>query len=131
MFVTGAVPLVSVVLRPASGGTVNLVGQLKSELRRLAGATVAVEGIRKGAGAAAELDVRGYEVLLVDGQEPRVGVLADTGGAMRLLGKDTVELSPVPQAMRGQAGFKVWVVGTEVAGKLQVQSYGVIREGER
>ena len=43
-------------------------------------------------------------------------------------GAETVQLAGVPDALRGQVGAKVWVVGRQTGAGLQVQSYGVIRE---
>lgn len=127
--VVGSAPMnVSVVLRPADGGDVQLVGPLREELRRLAGAEVAVSGPLEPAPdplADRQLRVDDYEILAVDGEpvvsgtiEGRAGdwlLLRTPQGELVYLGGATSQLSP---------GQKVWVKGPR---SVIVQSHGVIR----
>jgi hypothetical protein len=131
VFVTGSEPVISVTLVPSQGGGVTLVGSLQGELARLSGAEVRVYGAQSGNPPAGGFDVKSYDVTQVDGQVPRVGILTAAGGTLTLVGADTVELTNVPAELRSQAGAKAWIVGQVEAGKVAVQSYGILREGSR
>jgi hypothetical protein len=75
--------------------------------------------------------VESYEVRSIDGEKPAVGTLAGTPAAVLLVGRDTVELTAVPEGLRGKNGAKVWVVGHRVGKSLEVQSFGIIRDASR
>ena len=129
VFVTGSEPGVSVTLLPSQGSSVRLLGNLRSELARLSGATVRVRGVAAGKRPSKTFNVESYDVLEVDGEVPSVGtVLRAQDGALRLAGRDTVELADPPEGLRQKGGAKVWIVGRPVGEKLAVQSYGIIRE---
>lgn len=127
--VVGSAPVnVKVVLRPGEGGDVQLVGPLSEELRRLAGAEVAVRGPLGSAPdplADRQVRVDDYEILSVDGEpvlsgtvEGRSGdwlLLRTPQGELVYLGGATSQLSP---------GQKVWVKGPR---SVIVQTYGVVR----
>ena len=130
VLITGTAHMESVTLQIDGGGAVNLSGVLLPELRRLTGAMVSVQGART---AAAGTPVEGfeattYEVTSIDGQRPSVGILQQLDGGFTITGVDSVRLTGVPEALRSQAGAKVWVVGRPTDSGLQVQSYGVIRD---
>jgi hypothetical protein len=128
LFVTGAEPHTGVTLvRPDSKG-VTLVGPLDSELRRLSGATVRVRGVEGAPAFPRGLYVDGYDVLLIDGKKPSVGTLSVFLGGLSLVGQDTLELTHVPEGLRGQEGAKVWIVGSRSGTKLEVESFGIIRD---
>ena len=57
-----------------------------------------------------------------------MGILEERDGAFVIAGAETVRLNAIPDALRGQVGAMVWVVGRQTDSGLQVQSYGVIRE---
>jgi hypothetical protein len=129
VFVTGSEPHTAVTLLPAEGRGVTLVGDLAVELARLSGAEVRVRGAQTGKPPAGGFEVESYDVIKVDGEVPKVGILTAVGGAVTLVGSDTIELSNVPDQLRSQAGAKVWIVGQDQGGKLGVQSYGILRKG--
>jgi hypothetical protein len=131
VFVTGSEPHTAVTLVPLKGRGVTLVGSLQGELARLSGAEVRVYGIQSGNPPAGGFDVKSYDVTQVDGEVPRVGILTAVGGTLTLINADTVELTNVPEELRRRAGAKVWIVGDAEAGKLAVQSYGVLRESNK
>ena len=126
--VTGSEPLSAVTLMGDKGESTTIVGGLAPELRRLSGATVLVSGTEADRGPGKSLDVQKYEVLSIDGQRPAVGILAYTHGTMSLAGRDTVQLTSVPEGLRGKAGAKVWIVGRRAGATLQVQSFGILRD---
>lgn len=129
VFVTGSKPDVSITLVPPQGPGVTVVGRLQPELGRLSGATVRVRGVPGGKPPSKILDVESYDVLEVDGEVPSVGtILTAQDGALRLAGRDTVELADPPEGLRQKEGAKVWIVGHPAGEKLAVQSYGIIRE---
>jgi hypothetical protein len=129
VFVTGSEPHTQVTLVPAEGRGVPLVGNLQGELARLSGAEVRVSGVRVATAPRDGFKVESYQVTSVDGEVPIVGILtAAVGGALTLVGTDTVELSNVPDELRTKTDAKVWIVGQSEAGKLAVQSFGVLRE---
>lgn len=128
--VVGSAPVnVKVVVQPASGTSVQLLGPLEEELRRLAGAEVSVRG---PVGSAPDplvdrqMRVESYDILAVDGQpvvagtvEGRSGewlLLRTPGGELVYLGGATAQLRP---------GQKVWVQGPR---SVIVQTYGVVKD---
>lgn len=110
------------------GSAIRLGGALLGELRALSGAQLLVRGVPRSSGAEPSLDVREYEVLAIDGQRPRVGIVLARDGGLWLASSDTLRLVPALDALRERAGAKVWVVGTSdsAARELRIQSYGVI-----
>lgn len=119
--VVGSAPMnVRVALQADDGRSVTLVGPLATELGRLAGADLEVEGRMSGG----ELEPTGYRVVAVDGQPALVGTVEPaSGGGLQLrledgsivrLGGGTSDLRP---------GQKVWVQGP---GQVQVQTFGII-----
>jgi hypothetical protein len=111
------------------GRAIGVVGALEPEVRALSGARVRVQG-PPGTGFPGDaVDVRSYEVLEVNGQRPYVGVLASTAQGLVLEQSETERLpiSGGPPGFASQVGAKVWLTGPLTAGRLQVQSYGVIR----
>jgi hypothetical protein len=115
-------------LRPAEGQAVTLTGELLPVLSRLSGATVAVEGTKRGSGMMAQFEVASYEIVGRDGERPDVGVLQRQGTSFRIANEGgTVTLSNVPDALARNVGGEVWVTGVREGGTLQVQSFGVIR----
>jgi hypothetical protein len=127
LFVTGSEPMTTVTLQRDDGGAIALTGELEPELRRLTGATVAVHGTRVEHPPMGGFDVHQYEVLLIDGQRPYVGILLHHGETTWLAGADTVELADTPEALSAQPGAKVWIIGERMGDALAVQSYGIIR----
>jgi len=125
--ITGSEPTTSVQL-VGSDGSVELVGDLEPELRRLAGATLAVHGSLEGQPPARRLDVESYEITEIDGEPPSTGVLQSRDGYLWLAGRDTLKVVGAPEALQAKAGAKVWIVGARSGSELAVQSYGVIRE---
>lgn len=126
--VTGGAPepLTTLVTKDRS---VVLKGDLVPELRRLDGAAVRAAGRFEGEGPGDALCVLDYEILEIDGQQPRVGVLImpEQGLALET---DTGEPLPVvgaPAALRDRIGARVWIVGTMREGSLLLQSYGILR----
>lgn len=109
--------------------SVAVSGPLEPELARLVGARVRVVGeigAREGPGRS--LLAERYELLSVDGETPRVGVLRHEAGAGYRLETgegETLSLRSVPPRLGGVVGAKVWVVLDEAGGVLR---YGVIRE---
>ena len=128
ILITGTAQLEFVTLQIDGGGSVNLGGALSSELRQLSGAMVSVEGSRTGASPLEGFEATAYEVTSIDGQRPSVGILQERDGGFTIAAAETVRLAGIPDALRGQVGAKVWVVGRQTDSGLQVQSYGVIRE---
>ena len=131
VYVTGHEVSSGVTLVVEDGGSMTLVGDLEPELRRLSGATVRVNGTQADRGPGRSFEVQDYEVLSIDGEQPSVGILTQTQGATSLAGRDTVELASVPKGLRGKEGAKVWVVGPRNGRKLEVLSFGIIREPGR
>ena len=128
ILITGTAQMEFVTLQIDGGGAGNLSGELSSELGRLSGAMVSVEGSRTAATPLEGFEATAYEVMSIDGQQPSVGILQERDGAFTIAGAETVGLTGVPDALRGQVGAKVWAVGRQTDSGLQVQSYGVIRE---
>jgi hypothetical protein len=125
--VTGSEPSTFVML-VGNEGNVELVGDLEPEMRRLAGAGLLVRGSLQGSRPGQTLEVRDYEIMDIDGEVPSTGVLRNQNGRLWLTGKDTLELSGVPEALGEKDGAKVWIVGQRSGSSLTVQSYGIIKE---
>lgn len=108
---------------------VTVTGPLEPELVRLVGARVRVVGSRvEGDGPGTTVRVERYDVLSVDGEEPRVGVLGyEAGAGYRLTTEsgETIPLTSVPTRLGTEVGGKVWVVLSDAGGVLR---YGVLRE---
>jgi hypothetical protein len=132
VYLAGSAPAVQVMLRPAAGAPVQLLGELQLDLRHLSGATVEVRGTPAAPqGAPGEaLAVSEYTVLGVDGQRPRVGVLALHGGTVWLRDRDSVALADPEGRLGRLAGAKVWVVTDDGTTPASVRSFGVIREAQ-
>ncbi len=125
--ITGSEPATAVQLA-GSDGSMELAGTLEPELRRLAGAGVAVQGSLEGRRPMQRLEVRSYEILDIDGEVPSTGVIQTRDGQLWLAGEDTLKLIEPPDGLSSRNGAKVWIVGARSSGALQVQSYGIIRE---
>jgi hypothetical protein len=128
---TGSEPTVAVTLIQESDESFELVGPLLGELRNLAGITVRVEG-RLGFGSPRpRCEVSAYELLLVDGQRPWVGVLAARERGTWLVGSETIRLLTPPPDLVSAVDAKVWVLGRRAADGLVVLSYGIIAQPQR
>lgn len=126
--VVGSAPVnVQVVVQPASGGSVQLVGPLREELRQLSGAEVAVHGPVEPAPdplADRRMRVERYEILAVDGEPVVSGTVEGASGEWLLLRTSAGELVYLGGATSQlQPGQKVWVKGPR---GVVVQSYGVL-----
>lgn len=113
--------------------SVGLAGPLVGELRRLSGATLRATGTPQNNSVPSPpraVAVRDYQVLEVDGQRPLVGILLSRDGRLWLAGRDTVELLNAAPDLAARLGAKVYVIGVRVGDRLQVRSYGVIRDPE-
>ena len=115
-------------LEVADAPSTALTGELRDELRALAGAEVRVRGMMDSAGVGRSLDVRDYELLAINGKRPHVGIVLLREGAVWLAASDTLQLVPTLDALRDRTGAKIWVVGSSDAGgtALRIESYGVI-----
>lgn len=106
-----------------------LTGPLAGELARAAGAVARVTGRRvEGDRPGRTLRVEGYDLLSVDGEEPRVGVLrheAGTGYRLETGEEGSIALRAVSAGLGSAVGGKVWVVLGEGGA---VQRYGILRE---
>lgn len=127
--VVGSAPVnVSVVLQPAAGGDIQVVGPLREELRRLSGAQVALHGpVEPAPDPLADRQIRAeeYEILSVDGEPVIAGTVEGRMGEWVLLRTSTGELLYLGgSAGELRPGQKVWVQGPR---SVIVQSYGVIR----
>ena len=125
--ISGSEPSTLVRLVTTSGNP-ELVGTLEPELRRLAGASVVVQGRLTGRRPVERLEVEDYQILEIDGEEPSAGVLLLRNGEVWLAGRDTLQLVGPPDELRSRSGAKVWIVGRRSGSTMQVQSYGVIRD---
>ncbi len=130
-----------IVLLEMEDGTVYAVqsSSLLRELKRLDGMRVAVKGTSQAPveGGTAILHVQEYHLLpLESGEEPLVGVIAETDGKCLLKEPDgdvwrlTGDLASI---LTGFAGAKVWVIGEREVGdhpkrQIRVTGYGVLRE---
>lgn len=119
--VVGSTPLEQVIVRRPDDRSLELRGELVSELRSLSGAEVRVWG-RVAPGRV--LQVRYYDVLEIAGRTPAVGRLEvyDWGVAIES-GYGRLHIYDPPPDLRREAGQKVWV---NVGSSNNVQSYGVI-----
>ena len=122
-------PLTTLVTEDRS---VVLRGDLLPELSRLDGATVRVTGRLEGDGPGDALLVLEYELLRIDGQTPRVGVLVmgERGVALETDSGERLTLVGAPAALGDRLGARVWVVGPLQEGALLLQSYGMIRPAD-
>ncbi len=105
-----------------------VTGPMEEEVARLAGAEVELTG-RLGPAAAPfgpELEVTGYRILSVDGEEPAVGVLRRDEDGWTLEGPEggTLALSGVSGRLASAEGGRVWVVAGEGG---TVRRYGILR----
>jgi hypothetical protein len=118
----GSVPITSIVVRPAGGRSVTLLGSLAKEIGRAAGAEVWVSGHRTQEG----LHAMRYAVRSVDGEPAVDGVLAsEDGGLVLVTAGGRRRIVRPPQALRGMVGARVWLVGPIEGG---ITSYGVLRD---
>ncbi len=127
---TGPDPMVAVTLQLEDGSSVNLIGDLESELHRLSGATVAVTSRRRtDHPTLGTFDVSRYEISSIEGVKPEVGILEsyDTEWFL-LIGDQPVALYDVPDDLKTRDGAKVWIIGERTQTWLRIQSYGIIRE---
>jgi len=127
--VVGSAPVnVRVVIDPAEGKDIQLVGPLREELRQLAGAEVAVSGPLSPAPdpmADRQIQVSAYEVLSVDGRPVVTGTVEGTSNSWTLLRTEQGELVYLAGATSElRPGQKVWVQGPR---GVIVQTYGVLR----
>lgn len=127
--VIGSSPVnVRVVVQPAEGKSIQIVGPMGGELRQLSGAEVALRGPIEPAPdplADRQIRVEEYEIIAVNGEPVVTGtvrgrsgdllILETPGGETVYLGGATSQLSP---------GQKVWVQGPR---SVIVQSYGVLK----
>lgn len=124
----GNTPFERTVVR-SEEASATVVGEYGDELTRAAGARVRVWGAyRDGDRPERELEATGYEILSVDGAEPRVGTLEHEDGRGYFLvtsGGEEIALTGVPDRLGGRVGAKVWAVLGEQG---NVQRYGVLRE---
>jgi hypothetical protein len=127
--VTGTAGAELTTLAIEGGRSVGVVGPLAPEVRSLAGARVRVTGV-PGEGFPGEaVEVSAYEVLEVNGERPYVGVLAGSAGALTLeqTSGERVALGAAPGGLAQNVGALLWLTGRLESGRLQVQSFGVIR----
>lgn len=124
----GSTPFTRTVVA-SDAASVSVSGPLEAELTRLVGARVRAMGaLGAGEGPGPTLVVRRYDVLSVDGERPRVGVLRhEPAAGYRLEAEDgdAIPLRSVPPRLGGKVGAKVWVVLDDAGGVLR---YGVLRE---
>lgn len=107
--------------------TVAVSGPHEEELARLVGSRVRVVGRRDTAGRwpGAALEVAGYELLAVDGEQPEVGFLRRDGEGFYLEREEgRLRLAAISPGLAREVGAKVWVL-TGAGGS--VLRYGVIR----
>jgi hypothetical protein len=131
VYVAGSEPVAILTLRPDSGSSLRLHGDLDGELRRLAGARVEVRGVPDADGPGKGVAVSSYVVLAIEGRRPLVGVLATANGALWLLGRDSLSVADPDGRLSRLVGAKVWVLPDTSASPATVQSYGVLREPDR
>ena len=127
--VVGSAPVnVRVVVQPAEGKSVQIVGPLQDELRQLSGAEVALRGRVEPAPdplADRQIRVEEYDILAVNGEPVVTGTVQGRSGDLLILrtpGGDTVYLGGATSQL--SQGQKVWVQGPR---SVIVQSYGVLR----
>jgi hypothetical protein len=127
----GADPFMKIVLNAPDGSSVAVDGDLRGEIGQLVGAELRVWGPAEASAPpppARAVNARGYEIVMLAGAKPMVGVLGPHGTTLITTSGDTVALMGVPEDLAANAGATVWVVGTEHDGGIGVQSYGVIRK---
>jgi len=127
----GADPFMKIVINAPDGGSVAVNGDLRGEIGQLVGAELRVWGPTEASAPpppARAVNARGYEIVMVAGAKPTVGVLGPNGSTLITTSGDTIALTGVPEALAANAGSTVWVVGTERDGGIGVQAYGVIRK---
>lgn len=127
--VVGSAPVnVQVILTPAEGGSIRLVGPLQDELANLTGAEVAVSGTLAPSPdplADRQIEATSYEIVAVDGEPVVMGeVLSVDGRQARLRTPDGAEVLLEVPAGVFEVGQKVWVQGPTA---VTVQSFGVLR----
>lgn len=129
MRVVGSAPVdVHVVVQPEDGDAVRVVGALRDEIRRLAGAWVVVHGRGERSAApvaARQIEASDYEIVSINGEPVLHGtVQGKTGGwtVLRTREGETVYLSAAPESIR--TGQTIWVQGQR---SLVVQAYGVLK----
>lgn len=111
--------------------TVTVTGPVEDEVARLSGARVRVYGeISTGRYPGPTLAGMAYEILSVDGERPRVGVLRadDEGLYLAREGRDPVRLRAVTSGLESRVGAKVWVVTGDDG---VVRRYGILRPAEK
>jgi hypothetical protein len=119
----------AVTLQLDDSTSINLVGDLQSELHNLSGATVSVEG-RRGTEhpTLGTFDVYRYWITSIDGVRPEVGIFESYETSWFLLVGDTpVALADVPDDLKTRDGALIWIIGERTPTRLRVQSYGVIK----
>lgn len=118
----GSVPVTSIVVRPAGGRSVTIIGNLAREIGRAAGADVWVSGRRTPAG----LEADRYAVRTVDGESAIDGTLARDGDRLVLVTPTgRLPIARPPAALQGMIGARVWLVGALDG---SITSYGVLRD---
>lgn len=124
----GSTPFARTVVEGDSASA-TVAGPLADEIARLTGARVRVTGSpAEGEFPGPTLRVVSYELLSVDGEEPRVGMLRHEPGAGYRLETgegESLPLRSVPAELGSVVGGKVWVVLGSGGGVLR---YGVLRE---
>ncbi len=127
--VSGAEGMTETTVSVEGRAPVGITGPLLREIRSLAGATLMVEGVPAAQAMGAAVDVRRYDVIEVNGERPYVGIMTRTGEdhAIRRDDGTTIALEAVPAALGAATGAKVWVTGRLRDGRVQVQSFGIIR----
>lgn len=108
--VVGADPLTRVVIRPATGPSIEIGGALADTLRRAAGLDVRVAGVRDGG----RMEARSFRVRGLEGLAAADGILEVAGpGVVVLVTGDGTRLR-YPGASAGLmalAGLRVWIAG--------------------
>jgi hypothetical protein len=126
VYVAGNLPGAVVALRPDSGPSRDLEGDLAIELRNLSGAVVEAWGER-GSNGRSLLTVAGYRLIEIDGRRPLVGYLVAGSTGVFLAGEDSLLLADPHGQLAAWAGAKVWVQVDTSRIPAAVDSYGVIR----
>jgi hypothetical protein len=121
--VVGAVPITSVVLRPAAGGQITLRGPLAREIGGASGADVWVRGRRVDART---IEVASYAVRSVDGVTAITGTLTADGDRLVLVTDDGRRhaIARPPAPLREHIGARVWISGDLGTA---ITAYGVLR----
>jgi hypothetical protein len=129
----GAAPTTQIVLDGAEG-SVAVQGPLLSEIGALIGAEIRVSGVltaNRPPPPDHAVVASDYGIVSIKGRRPVVGVLREEDGVYRVVdGQSAVLLTVVPDVLSRRVGAKVWVVGTQTAEGLTVQTFGVIRDPE-